>query len=169
MHLNRPGYLRTAPRGRPSARGNSAQGRFTRGHLKSNTYEQWSSGLGRHRKPDALTNAEHQRRHAARHKLVTVKVVPEVAAALAAARTRLGLTTNSILLAALNALQSAELSASRDAAKLRDGSQAHRPRKSSGKANSSPGQPDLFGGVEALGSGRVAGSADVSATINLSV
>lgn len=101
--------------------------------------------MGRHRKPDALTNAEHQRRHVARHKLMTVKVVPEVAAALAAARTRLGLTTNPILLAALIALEAAELSAAHDAAKLRGGSQVHRPRKSSRKAKSLPGEPDLFG------------------------
>jgi len=60
--------------------------------------------MGRHRKPDALSNAEHQRNHVARHGLKLIRVTPVVAEALRAACKRTGDPISKVLLDALQAL-----------------------------------------------------------------
>jgi predicted DNA-binding protein len=59
--------------------------------------------MGRHRKPDALSNAEHHRRHVQKHGLKSLRITPEVAEALSIARDRTKRTKNQILLSALTA------------------------------------------------------------------
>jgi hypothetical protein len=60
--------------------------------------------MGRHRKPDALSNAEHQRNHVARHGLKLIRVTPSVAEALRAACIRTGDPISKVLRDALEAL-----------------------------------------------------------------
>ncbi|RVT89260.1 hypothetical protein EOD42_25580 [Rhodovarius crocodyli] len=60
--------------------------------------------MGRHRKPDALSNAEHQRNHVARHGLKLIRVTPAVHEALHAACKRTGDPISRVLLDALQAL-----------------------------------------------------------------
>jgi hypothetical protein len=59
--------------------------------------------MGRHRKPDALSNAEHQRRHVQKHGLKSLRITPEVAEALSIARERTKRSKNQVLLSALTA------------------------------------------------------------------
>jgi hypothetical protein len=59
--------------------------------------------MGRHRKPDALSNAEHQCRHVQKHGLKSLRITPEVAGALSVARERTKRTKNQVLLSALTA------------------------------------------------------------------
>ena len=59
--------------------------------------------MGRHRKPDALSNAEHQRRHVQKHGLKSLRITTEVAEALSIARERTKRTKNQVLLSALTA------------------------------------------------------------------
>ena len=101
--------------------------------------------MGRRKKPDAFTDAEHQRRYVARHGLVTIKVTPEVVELLRAARVRRRLSTSPVLMAALQALNSADLAAAREVAALPNGPRSlGQPARTSRKPKPVSLEPDLF-------------------------
>ncbi|MCW8087673.1 hypothetical protein [Sabulicella glaciei] len=60
--------------------------------------------MGRPRKPEALSNAEHQRKHVREHGLKTIRVTPAVAALLKEARKRTKLTNDKVIHRGLVAL-----------------------------------------------------------------
>jgi hypothetical protein len=102
--------------------------------------------MGRHRKPDALSNAEHQRNHVARHGLKLIRVTPAVAEALRAACKRTGDPISKVLLDALQALslrldqQAKEVAM----AKLEAAPSAPNTRRSKPRQLPKPQTPDLF-------------------------
>ncbi len=101
--------------------------------------------MGRRKDPNALTNAQHQRTHVALYKLVTIKITPQVAEVLRAARTRTKLSTNPVLMAAFKALLAAEEDASRAVAGLPPGSHSMgQPARTSRSPKPQPQQRDFF-------------------------
>jgi hypothetical protein len=104
--------------------------------------------MGRHRKPDALSNAEHQRNHVARHGLKLIRVTPVVAEALHAACKRTGAPISKVLLDALEALSVRLDQQEREVAmaSLKAMPVAPVKRRSKSTQPSKPKAPDLFSG-----------------------